>query len=306
MKKSAKQILTFLTVIWLLAAQLPSALAASTMYSGIYDREKGIADYGSTWVYECKPIEGENKTWQPMISEGYKQYGPLPYDLTIFKGVHALYPSKIVACGRIHAIMEDVAITFIAPQAGNATISQSTVDRWLGEDSNDTGDGVQIYILHNDKQIWPAEGMQLVDKALPKPNTFDVPEIKNIQVKKGDKIRFCVNRGAENEWCDDLQWDPIVFIDDGKTEPTTTAAPATSATTQLTEESTTVASSPATQASSQITGAQTTKAQADTPIVQDGAPVGLIVGIVAGVVVLVGAGIGIWFYLKKKSMPKES
>ena len=92
------------------------------------------------------------------------------------------------------------------------------------------------------------------------------------------------------------------------TDDTTTAAPDT---TTGNSDTTTTASAPeggtAPSTSTTTTAAATTKANdssvpADTDADEDGSMVGVIIGIVAAVVVLAGAGVGVYFFLKKKKM----
>lgn len=282
----------------------PWANAAEKTYDGTFDQAKGIADYGTIWSYECADFEKSPMEWKPMQSEGYKNYSVLPGDMAIYKSYHDTYPSKILAAGYIYAVLEDIAITFTSPEAGTLTIDESVVRHWpyYDDPAQDAGDGILIYILHNDKQIWPKDGKQLVDKNLSPISTFTVPEIQDIQVKKGDKIRFCVNRGANNEWCDDTMWNPVVRLktQSAATDPTesVTDSPTTEATTEVT-------TSAPTETTTEISTQAANSTEADSSASQSkegGVPVGLIVGIVAGVVILAGGGAAAyWFVRKKKS-----
>lgn len=192
---------------------VPMAGAASPKtYDGTFDPATGIADYGTIWTYECADFEQPSMEWKPMQSEGYKDYSKLPGETGIYKSYNETYPSKILASGYIYSVLEDVAITFTAPENGSVTIDESVVRRWpyYDDPAQDGGDGVQIYILKNDKQIWPESGKQLIDKTLNPINTFTQPKLQGIEMKKGDKIRFCIHRGESNEWCDDTKWNPVV------------------------------------------------------------------------------------------------
>ena len=105
--------------------------------------------------------------------------------------------------------------TFVAPANGYVTLPACEVTRHFK--MKDTGDAAkfdcEIAIFVNGKKLWP-EGngwMTLSASATssqPVGNVLKVPEIKNITVKKGDKIRLAVGCGNTEyaEWNDYVQW----------------------------------------------------------------------------------------------------
>lgn len=193
--------------------------AATTEYSAFFEQETGINGYDEIWIYESFDTEAQGAVWTEAVSKGMSVYWPtLPYNIIIFEGTHPTYPGQVLANGIIHPKMDNVSVTFIAPADGKISIPESRIQRWYPEASADTGDGVMISILKNTEKIWPAGEPQVVDKNLsPVANEFFVPEINDISVKKNDKIRFVIKSG-ENDWCDDVRWEPMVLFDDMKAE----------------------------------------------------------------------------------------
>ncbi len=95
----------------------------------------------------------------------------------------------------------DVARTFVAPQDGRLSVSGTVKKLHL------SGDGVKVAIRHNDKVIWTAEldGKDGIGKE---------PEIA-ADVKKGDKLRFILNRKGSYS-CDTTGWDPVIKYEGGQ------------------------------------------------------------------------------------------
>ncbi|MDA3925131.1 MAG: hypothetical protein PF904_10580 [Kiritimatiellae bacterium] len=89
----------------------------------------------------------------------------------------------------------DTARVFVAPKAGR--VSVSGVVRKLHLE----GDGVKVSVRHNNKVVWSADlaGKDGVGKEV----------VCDVEVKKGDTLRFIVNRGGSYS-CDTTEWDPIV------------------------------------------------------------------------------------------------
>jgi len=72
------------------------------------------------------------------------------------------------------------------------------------------GDGVNVKILLNDTQVWPANGWQHVSNAL---TTAAIDA--SAGVKAGDKLVFLVNAN-QNDRYDTTDIDPTIFYDDGE------------------------------------------------------------------------------------------
>ncbi|MDR2761964.1 MAG: hypothetical protein LBB88_05135 [Planctomycetaceae bacterium] len=89
----------------------------------------------------------------------------------------------------------DAARTFETPESGNVNISGNVKKIDLN------GDGVIAYILHNKTQVWKnfINGND---------NSGLNPQL-SLNVKKGDKIRFVINRN-KNIFNDSTTWSPVV------------------------------------------------------------------------------------------------
>lgn len=326
MKPWSKPLAVLASLTLCLSACTLGAAAAQTKYSAVFQEETGIAQYGTVWLYETRDRQTPGASWVDAVDMEYQKYWPtLQYDIAIFKGTSAIEPSKVYADGHLHAYNDDISLTFIAPDNGKINVAGTMVERWYQDSlASDQGDGVEIYIMHNDEQIWPASGKQLVDKSLETPNKFAVPAISDIAVEKGDKIRFVIEP-KENPWCDPVKWEPEITFDDGKAPPTTvpvtpTDPPATERddTTNPSEEDTTAPQE--TDATGDTSGAETDgtgnttssttgsslAAGNDTPGDDGGLPVGAIVGIVVGIVaVLAGGGFALWHFVLRNRGPKQ-
>lgn len=73
------------------------------------------------------------------------------------------------------------------------------------------GDGVNVRILHNDKQVWPEEGAKYIPNAAVV-ESFDVV----LDVAAGDTLVFLVNMNKEIGF-DTTRFDPTIAYDDGET-----------------------------------------------------------------------------------------
>lgn len=103
---------------------------------------------------------------------------------------------------------QNAAITFIAPKEGVIKIPQATVKRYGGVASCD-GDGAALRILVDGRQVWPAEGeTALVSNA--NHNTLTIPEIPDVAVNMDTTVRFVVDMGEANNWCDAVMWPAAV------------------------------------------------------------------------------------------------
>ena len=103
---------------------------------------------------------------------------------------------------------QNASITFIAPKNGVVKIPAATVKRFGGVASCD-GDGAGLRILVDGRQVWPAQGeTALVSND--NHNQLTVPEITDIVVEMDSIIRFVVDRGEANNWCDAVMWPAAV------------------------------------------------------------------------------------------------
>ena len=77
----------------------------------------------------------------------------------------------------------------------------------------------EIAVYLNDKKIWPESGGWAkisAEKvgAQPAENTYSVPELKELKVNAGDKIRFAVGCGTASyaNWNDYVKWYCVVDL----------------------------------------------------------------------------------------------
>ncbi|MGO4182450.1 right-handed parallel beta-helix repeat-containing protein [Paenibacillus sp. TAF43_2] len=96
----------------------------------------------------------------------------------------------------------DSVRTWLAPEDGEITLSSNETIHMLNTGAG--ADGVNVKILKNNAQIWPASGWQQVIYG----TTVSSPAI-TLDVIKGDAIRFVVNQNANNLY-DTVYWNPIV------------------------------------------------------------------------------------------------
>jgi hypothetical protein len=97
----------------------------------------------------------------------------------------------------------DAVRTWVAPNAGTATLSSNGaigVDNSCGAAS--TTDGVQIRVLQNGAQIWPASGWQVI----PNGTSFSFP-VQTVSVASGDSIQFVATPLGTTNTCFQTNWD---------------------------------------------------------------------------------------------------
>lgn len=94
----------------------------------------------------------------------------------------------------------DTVLGWKAPQAGNIVIAGNPRKQNTG-----CGDGVQVRILKNSTQIWPASGWQLIGAA----DAAGVQHQISATVAANDMIYFVVNRNGNNS-CDGTLWNPVI------------------------------------------------------------------------------------------------
>lgn len=104
----------------------------------------------------------------------------------------------------------DVVKTFVCPKDGTVQITSDTT---IAVNSSKS-DGVNLKLLKNDEQVWPAVGWQLVQYG-ESPLTFAELTLK---VKAGDKLYFRANCNINNS-NDTVSWSPVVSYDTGAVDP---------------------------------------------------------------------------------------
>lgn len=110
---------------------------------------------------------------------------------------------------------------FVAPKSGFATVRACDVIRHYGmkDKGEEAKQDCEIAVYLNDKKIWPESGGWAkisAEKvgAQPAENTYSVPELKELKVNAGDKIRFAVGCGTASyaNWNDYVKWYCVVDL----------------------------------------------------------------------------------------------
>ncbi|MBO4954166.1 MAG: S-layer homology domain-containing protein [Clostridia bacterium] len=143
---------------------------------------------GSTpWSFEHATVEKDNYEPLEFIDSGwyYESYqnwaqGAVQHYLSMHAGMAA-----------------DPVVAFTAPIDGTIMIHASKADKT----SSMLGDGVQLKILRNSEQVYPAEDWVVVEPGA----TVELPNLV-FDVKKGDVIRFRVNC-IGNQTADGIRWE---------------------------------------------------------------------------------------------------
>lgn len=102
----------------------------------------------------------------------------------------------------------DSARTWVAPDSGSVTLTANgdiSVDTNCPNSTNTNG--VQIRVLLNGVQLWPATGWQTI----PNGGTFSFPSVTT-SVQVADQIQFVVAHASITNECDATTWDPLVTL----------------------------------------------------------------------------------------------
>lgn len=148
----------------------------------------GQAQGGNSWSYEqWDGTAYSNMSWDAANGR--------------WKGAQAY---AIIGSGWQHPDDNDSVRTWTAPKAGTVNVSgiARKAETALG------GDGVQVKILKNNSQIWPASGWQAIGAS----DTSGVSHNLTVSVAQGDKLRFIVNKGGTIS-TDTTWWDPTIQYD---------------------------------------------------------------------------------------------
>jgi hypothetical protein len=115
--------------------------------------------------------------------------------------------SGLAAVGRIWmqpGAQADVSRTFIAPANGSLTISGSI----RKDPSAENGHPIRARLLHNEQQVWPANGWAEVMPDYAK--TIDC-RLESLPVAEGDSVRFVLEHSGHIV-PDPVVWNPTVMI----------------------------------------------------------------------------------------------
>lgn len=101
----------------------------------------------------------------------------------------------------------DLSRTFVSPSDGVLMLSGSI----RKDPSAQNGAAVQVRIILNDRQIWPANGCSIIPPEFSKEVNY---RLDRVQVVKGDKVRFIIRRNETNRM-DPVMWNPVIVIEKG-------------------------------------------------------------------------------------------
>ena len=232
------------TLSWMAAAALAlaavpaqTALAApgetTTYKAPSYNNADNTQGIGSLWLYEYmiekdmdfKPmVEGEGavlfKSGQG-VNAGEEASLTSPWDTDLY-----LTTGVALVSGAYKGITSSQ--TFVAPADGTITIDACTIKRNYGNKGTD-GWTAEYAVYLNDTKLWP-EDDNWAAVGNDEENKLDVPELKDIQVTKDDKIRFLVASGEGGSYEDTTQWYATVKLTEPVPATTTTATPVTTTT----------------------------------------------------------------------------
>jgi hypothetical protein len=104
----------------------------------------------------------------------------------------------------------DAVRVFAIPYTGRVTIT-GTIHKDL---YHTYGDGVRVKVLKNNEQVWPQSGWQSVGAQ----DIIGKSMGTSLQVQKGEKLSFVVNRNGDSE-DDDTVWNPQIVYDQTDDQP---------------------------------------------------------------------------------------
>lgn len=192
---------------------------------------------------------------------------------------------------------------FVVPEDGYATVNSCDIIRHYGNADDNTMD-CEVAVYLNDRKIWPeGDAWAAVNPQLTPPNTLTMPQFSDLEVQKGDKIRFVLGPGNMQyvSWDDPVKWYVTVdlYTKKAETDPPTTTTTGEPTTTTASGTSTTGKGS-TTASVTKTTGSTASTAAADGEA--ESSPVWP--WIVGDVVILAGAGAAAAVILIRKKKAK--
>lgn len=146
---------------------------------------------------------GYNTVTQGLNQWYYKEWNGSSYADMTFSPISncwkGSYPFTRITKNTQHPDVNDSARAWNAPKAGKVRI------RGTARKSTSGGDGVNVKIMKNDTQIWPASGWQ----AIANNDTIGVNHDFTVTVNQNDMIYFVVNKNVNNT-SDTTVWDPTI------------------------------------------------------------------------------------------------
>ncbi|MCH5138375.1 right-handed parallel beta-helix repeat-containing protein, partial [Clostridiaceae bacterium UIB06] len=161
---------------------------------------QGEANTMSTFSTDFSTTQGQGN-WYYMEWNGSK-YSNMTWDSSQNKWKGSYQYNLIWSPSQIHPDSNDSAVAWKATKAGTVRISGNP------KKSNTGYDGVNVKIMKNDSQLWPASGWQFIGGTDTTGVTHEITG--NVQV--GDMIYFIVNKNGNN-YGDETAWNPsIVYM----------------------------------------------------------------------------------------------
>jgi hypothetical protein len=167
-------------------ADKPCLFLASTGFSATQGRDRWDYLFSLDQEKTSAPMtyDGANTRWQGT-------------EVDCLSGANWQHPGPSVC---------DSVRTWVAPAAGSVTL---TANGDLSVATNCPGstntNGVQIRVLLNGGQLWPATGWQVI----PNGGTFTFPAVTT-SVQAADQIAFVVAHAGSTNACDTTVWDQLV------------------------------------------------------------------------------------------------
>ena len=204
----------------------------------------GMKDIGTLWVYEYST--GKNTDFALMTKD--KELGNIADQQAFYAGAPTEAGGAKATLQYLYGNLElqpnyygtsiNAVQTFVVPETGKLSVDATTVVRHFGMDAtqvNYTGyeqQNVHIAVYLNETKVWPAgDAWETVGYDSAVFNKLDVAALPEMNVTKGDKLRFVVNSGTDsntfyyNDW---VRW-PVSINMFVKKEATTTATTTTTA-----------------------------------------------------------------------------
>lgn len=155
-------------------------------------------------------VQGQNQWGYQYSTNGESTFPAMTYDSanTLWgANVSGDYYCQVWANGQHPGTTCDSVRTWTAPTGGTVTVSANGVLSVAASCGGNTS-GVQVRVLKNGTQIWPATGWQVI----PNGGLYSFPSGITATVASGDVLRFVVQHVGNVNYCDSTTWDPIVTL----------------------------------------------------------------------------------------------
>ena len=185
---------------------------------------EGMQDIGTRWVYEYST--GKNADFAlmakdkelPNIADQQAFYAGAPTEAAAASAkatLQYLY-NKLFLMPNYYGDSINAVQTFVVPESGKLLVDATTVLRHFGMSENECNYGsygeqnVHIAIFLNETKVWPAgDAWETVGYDSEVYNRLSTAALPEMNVNKGDKLRFVVNSGTVsntfhyNDW---VEW----------------------------------------------------------------------------------------------------